>query len=153
MDAWRHLARVIEVDPSQMTAAELYEVALAWVDRMRVQKQIRQSVRRKGTGHRNQPSRSTARWENAGFGFVGGAVHTTQRWKRVYPEPLYQRTAFREDDSRTRERTLANNLSWLRKFTITLLTRHPLKESTRGKMQIRGWNHDFLAEVLAAQGV
>ena len=36
---------------------------------------------------------------------------------------------FREDDSRTRERTLANNLSWLRCFAVTLLKRHPEKDS------------------------
>ena len=29
--------------------------------------------------------------------------------------------AFREDDSRTRERTLGNTLSWLRRFALTLL--------------------------------
>ncbi len=41
---------------------------------------------------------------------------------------------FREDDSRTRERTLGNNLSWLRRFAVTLLKRHPAKDSLRGKM-------------------
>ena len=41
---------------------------------------------------------------------------------------------FREDDSRTRERTLGNNLSWLRRFAVTLLKRHPIKDSLRGKM-------------------
>ena len=41
---------------------------------------------------------------------------------------------FREDDSRTRERTLGNNLSWLRRFAVTLLKRHPIKDSIRGKM-------------------
>jgi predicted transposase YbfD/YdcC len=60
---------------------------------------------------------------------------------------------FREDESRTRERTLANNLSWLRRFAITLLKRHPMDESIRGKMQIAGWNPDFLTEVLTLQGV
>jgi len=58
---------------------------------------------------------------------------------------------FREDDCRTRERTLANNLSWLRRFAITRLKHHPLPESLRGKMQIAGWNNDFLAEVLTGQ--
>jgi predicted transposase YbfD/YdcC len=58
---------------------------------------------------------------------------------------------FREDDSRTRERTLGNNLSWLRRFAITRLKQHPLKESLRGKMQIAGWNDDFLAEVLTGK--
>jgi predicted transposase YbfD/YdcC len=60
---------------------------------------------------------------------------------------------FREDDSRTRERTLGNNLSWLRRFAITRLKHHPLQESLRGKMQIAGWNNDFLAEVLTGQHV
>src|SRR3954447_1528861 len=41
---------------------------------------------------------------------------------------------FREDDSRARERTLGNNLSWLRRFAVTLLKRHPAKDSLRGKM-------------------
>jgi len=56
---------------------------------------------------------------------------------------------FREDDSRTRERTLGNNLSWLRRFAVTLLKRHPAKDSLRGKMLRCGYSTDFLAEVLA----
>jgi predicted transposase YbfD/YdcC len=55
---------------------------------------------------------------------------------------------FREDDSRTRERTLGNNLSWLRRFAVTLLKRHPIKDSIRGKMIRCMLNTDFLAEVL-----
>jgi predicted transposase YbfD/YdcC len=55
---------------------------------------------------------------------------------------------FREDDSRTRERTLSNNLSWLRRFAVTLLKRHPIKDSIRGKMIRCMLNTDFLAEVL-----
>ena len=51
---------------------------------------------------------------------------------------------FREDDSRTRERTLANNLSWLRRFAVTLLKRHPDKDSIRGKMLHCGYSTDFL---------
>ena len=57
----------------------------------------------------------------------------------------------REDDSRTRERTLANNLGWLRRFAMTLLKRHPIKDSTRGKMIRCMLNTDFLAEVLTLQ--
>ena len=34
---------------------------------------------------------------------------------------------FREDDSRTRERTLGNNLSWLRRFAVSLLKRHSVQ--------------------------
>lgn len=58
---------------------------------------------------------------------------------------------FREDDSRTRERTLANNLSWLRRFAVTLLKRHPIKDSIRGKMIRALMNTAFLTEVLTLQ--
>ena len=59
---------------------------------------------------------------------------------------------FREDDSRTRERTLGNNLSWLRRFAVTLLKRHPIKDSIRGKMIRCMMNTEFLTEVLTIQG-
>ena len=59
---------------------------------------------------------------------------------------------FREDDSRTRERTLGNNLSWLRRFAVTLLKRHPVKDSLRGKMIRCMMNTEFLTEVLTIQG-
>lgn len=58
---------------------------------------------------------------------------------------------FREDDSRTRERTLGNNLSWLRRFAVTLLKRHPIEDSLRGKMLRCLMNTDFLTEVLTLQ--
>jgi len=58
---------------------------------------------------------------------------------------------FREDDSRTRERTLGNNLSWLRRFAVTLLKRHPVKDSLRGKMIRCMMNTEFLTEVLTIQ--
>ena len=58
---------------------------------------------------------------------------------------------FREDDSRTRERTLGNNLSWLRRFAVTLLKHHPIKDSIRGKMIRCLMNTDFLTEVLTLQ--
>ncbi len=60
---------------------------------------------------------------------------------------------FREDDSRTRERTLGNNLSWLRRFAVTLLKRHPDTDSLRGKMISCSLNTDFLTEVLTLQRV
>jgi predicted transposase YbfD/YdcC len=60
---------------------------------------------------------------------------------------------FREDDSRTRERTLGNNLSWLRRFAVTLLKRHPDKDSLRGKMMSCMLNTDYLTQVLSQQHV
>ena len=58
---------------------------------------------------------------------------------------------FREDDSRTRERTLGDNLSWLRRVAVTLLKRHPDKDSLRGKMMSCMLNTDYLTEVLLQQ--
>ena len=60
---------------------------------------------------------------------------------------------FREDDSRTRERTLANNLSWLRRFAITLLKHHPSKDSLTGKMKSCMISTAFLTEVLSLNRV
>jgi predicted transposase YbfD/YdcC len=60
---------------------------------------------------------------------------------------------FREDDSRTRERTLGNNLSWLRRFAITLVKRHPVDDSLRGKLLRCAYNTDFLTEVLTLNAV
>lgn len=59
---------------------------------------------------------------------------------------------FREDESRTRQRVLANNLSWLRRFAVTLLKRHPVKDSIRGKMIRCLMSTHFLDEVLTLQG-
>ena len=58
---------------------------------------------------------------------------------------------FCEDASRVRERTLTNNLSWLRRVAISLLKHHPSKDSLKGKRQSAGWNDRFLAEVLQIQ--
>ena len=58
---------------------------------------------------------------------------------------------FDEDQSRTRNRHMANNLSWLRRFAISLLKRHPSTDSIKGKSQIAGWSNDFLMQVLVAQ--
>jgi predicted transposase YbfD/YdcC len=60
---------------------------------------------------------------------------------------------FREDDSRTRERTLGNNLSWLRRFAITLLKRHPVNDSLSGKMKRCMISTAFLTEVLSLNRV
>ncbi len=58
---------------------------------------------------------------------------------------------FDEDQSRARERSLADNLSWLRRFGISLLKQHPSKHSIKGKSEIAGWNNDFLLQVLTTQ--
>jgi len=58
---------------------------------------------------------------------------------------------FDEDQSRARERSLADNLSWLRRFAISLLKRHPSKHSIKGKSEIAGWDNEFLMQVLVTQ--
>jgi predicted transposase YbfD/YdcC len=58
---------------------------------------------------------------------------------------------FNEDQSRARERRLADNLSWLRRFAVGVLKRHPGKESLKNKMKMAGWSNDFLTELLVKQ--
>ncbi|UCF34586.1 MAG: ISAs1 family transposase [Phycisphaerales bacterium] len=58
---------------------------------------------------------------------------------------------FDEDQSRTRNRDMADNLSWLSRFSISLLKRHPSTDNIKGKSQIAGWNNEFRMEILVAQ--
>lgn len=60
---------------------------------------------------------------------------------------------FDEDRGRTRKRRIADNLSWLRRFAISLLKRHPSEESIKGKSRMAGWSNEFLMEVLTVKGV
>lgn len=55
---------------------------------------------------------------------------------------------FREDESRVRDRTLANNLAWLKRFTISLLKQQDDKYSIAMRRRAAGWNNDYLAKVL-----
>jgi predicted transposase YbfD/YdcC len=56
---------------------------------------------------------------------------------------------YREDSLRTRQRCLAENLAWLRRFTLSLLKQHPGKDSLAMKRRMCGWNDGFLMQVLA----
>jgi predicted transposase YbfD/YdcC len=56
---------------------------------------------------------------------------------------------FREDESRARGRSLAENLGWLRRFALGLLKQHPDKKTSLAmKRRLAGWSTGFLAEVL-----
>jgi predicted transposase YbfD/YdcC len=55
---------------------------------------------------------------------------------------------FREDESRARHRGLAENLAWLRRFTLSLLKQHPGKESLVMKRRMAGWSVDYLMQIL-----
>ncbi len=50
---------------------------------------------------------------------------------------------FREDESRIRERTLADNISWIRRFAITIYKQHPAKRSMAIKRKMAAWNFSF----------
>ena len=58
---------------------------------------------------------------------------------------------FREDESRVRERCLADNLGWLRRLALTLLKQHPGKDSIAMKRRLAGWSVDFLMQVLTGK--
>ena len=54
---------------------------------------------------------------------------------------------YREDESRVRHRTFAENLSWLRRMTLSLIRRHPSKHSNIMKRRMAGWSVDFLMQI------
>ncbi|WP_044252768.1 ISAs1 family transposase, partial [Rhodopirellula sp. SWK7] len=55
---------------------------------------------------------------------------------------------FREDESRVRDRTTANNLAWLKRFGLSLLKQQDDKHSIAMRRRVAGWNLDYLAQVL-----
>lgn len=55
---------------------------------------------------------------------------------------------FREDESRVRNRTSANNLAWLKRFGLSLLKQQDDKHSVAMRRRIAGWNINYLAQVL-----
>ena len=59
---------------------------------------------------------------------------------------------FREDESRVRERRMADNLSWLRRIALTLIKQHPHKQSLVMKRRLAGWSIDFLMQILTGTG-
>ena len=59
---------------------------------------------------------------------------------------------FREDENRTRNRTSANNLAWLKRFSLSLLKQQKDKHSIAMRRRIAGWNIDYLAQVLGMTG-
>lgn len=60
---------------------------------------------------------------------------------------------FREDENRTRNRHAADNLSWLRRFAISILKQQNDKESIAMRRRMAGWNVDYLAKVFGISRV
>lgn len=55
---------------------------------------------------------------------------------------------FREDANRVRNRILADNLAWLKRFAISLLKQINDKESIAMRRRMAGWNPSYLAKAL-----
>ena len=56
---------------------------------------------------------------------------------------------FREDDSRVRQRVLGSNITWLYRFTLSILKQHPdRRQSLIMKRRGCGWSDKFLMEVI-----
>jgi hypothetical protein len=51
----------------------------------------------------------------------------------------------------TRDRRLADNLGWLRRFALTLLKQHTGRQSIGMKRRCSGWSTDFLMQVLTGK--
>ena len=58
---------------------------------------------------------------------------------------------YREDESRVRNRNFAENLSWLRRLTLSLIKQHPGKESYAMKRRMAGWSVQYLMQILTGQ--
>jgi predicted transposase YbfD/YdcC len=58
---------------------------------------------------------------------------------------------YREDDSRVRNRTFAENLAWLRRFILSLVKQRPGKQSQIMKRRMAAWSVDFLLQILVGQ--
>jgi predicted transposase YbfD/YdcC len=57
---------------------------------------------------------------------------------------------FREDDARVRERVLGSNITWLYRFTLSILKQHPdRRQSLIMKRRGCGWSDKFLMEVVS----
>jgi len=58
---------------------------------------------------------------------------------------------YREDESRVRNRNFADNLSWLRRLTLSLIKQHPGQESNIMKRRMAGWSVDYLLQILTGK--
>jgi hypothetical protein len=58
---------------------------------------------------------------------------------------------FREDDSRVPERMLGSRITWLYRFTLSIIKQHPdRRQSLIMQRRAYGWSDEFLMEVIDA---
>jgi predicted transposase YbfD/YdcC len=58
--------------------------------------------------------------------------------------------SYREDENRTRKDHTAENLAWIRRLTVSLLTQDDTKVGVRCKRKMAGWDDDYLLKIAAA---
>jgi hypothetical protein len=55
---------------------------------------------------------------------------------------------WREDELQTMERRMAENLAWLRRFSLSLLKQMSDKHSVATRRRMCGWSEEYLMQVL-----
>lgn len=55
---------------------------------------------------------------------------------------------FREDESQVQHRILGDNLSWIRRFAVTIMKQDPEKESIASKRRRAAWSFEYLMKLL-----
>ena len=58
---------------------------------------------------------------------------------------------YHEDESSVRRRTVAENSPWRCRMTLSLIKRHPSKQSNVMKHRRAGWSVDFLMQILTGR--
>lgn len=84
--------------------------------------------------------------KKAGARYYGRALRN--HWQIENSLHWQMDVSFREDENRTQQRNAAQNLALLRRVAVTLLKRHPSKDSIASKSRQAGWDTDFLEEIL-----
>ena len=135
--------RVDEITYYQLPAPAELPGGKDWSDLRTIGVAIRQSTSAKGESTEVRYYINSLKLGVKRFaGCVRGhwAIENTLHWSLD--------VTFREDENRVRNRTLANNLAWLKRFAISLLKQADDKESIAMRRRMAGWNPSYLAKIL-----
>jgi len=101
---------------------------------------------RTAQGKTSQESRCFIGSKKASARYYGQVLR--DHWKIENNLHWQMDVSFDEDRNQTAHRQGADNLAMVRKLALTLLKRHPSKDSIRNKRHRAGWDMDFLEEAL-----
>lgn len=150
----RKVSRVVEDETShgreehreyyQMTVPDDFPELSRWTDLRTIGMTVRTHVGKNGKSKTETRYFISSERRNGKLfaGYVRGhwGIENSLHW--------VMDVVFREDESRIRERTLADNISWIRRFAITLYKQHPAKKSMAVKRKMAAWNFSFLMELI-----